>query len=221
MEPQIQETTATQPSPLGLSLNTAAVMLAFTLVFTGLMAGTYELTRDTIAASGEAQQLRLINEILPPTAYDNALLKDARELGPTPELGLAKGGKLWRARKGGQPVAAVFEVVAPDGYAGAIRLVVAVGADGSVGGVRVTGHSETPGLGDYIDPKKDKNKAAPWIAQFTGKASSSLPLERWKVKKDGGDFAYRTGATISARAVTHAVARTVAYATAQGAALYE
>jgi hypothetical protein len=29
-------------------------------------------------------------------------------------------------------------------------------------------HKETPGLGDYIEVKKDKNKARPWITQFTG-----------------------------------------------------
>lgn len=217
----MSETNLPQPSPLKLSASTAGVMLLFTLVFTGLMAGTYELTRDTIAASAEAEQLRLINEILPPASYDNALLQDVKTLGPTPELGLPKGGKVWRARKAGQPAALVFETVAPDGYAGAIRLVIAVGADGTLGGVRVTEHHETPGLGDYIDPKKDKNKTEPWIAQFVGKALSNLPLERWKVKKDAGDFAYRTGATISARAVTNAVARTVAYAQAQRDALYQ
>ncbi|MDP5240670.1 electron transport complex subunit RsxG [Uliginosibacterium sp. 31-16] len=210
-----------QPSPLKLSASTAGVMLLFTLVFTGLMAGTYELTRDTIAASAEAEQLRLINEILPPAGYDNALLQDVKILGSTPELGLPKGGKVWRARKAGQPAALVFETVAPDGYAGAVRLVIAVSADGTLGGVRVTEHHETPGLGDYIDPKKDKNKAEPWIAQFVGKTLTTLPLERWKVKKDGGDFVYRTGATISARAVTNAVARTVAYAHAQRDALYQ
>ena len=210
-----------EPSPLKLSASTAGMMLLFTLVFTGLMAGTYELTRDPIAASAKAEQLRLINEILPPESYDNALLQDVKSLGPTPELGLPKGGKVWRARKAGQPAALVFETVAPDGYAGAIRLVIAVGADGKLGGVRVTEHKETPGLGDYVDPKKDKNKTEPWIAQFVGKTSSNPVLERWKVKKDGGDFAYRSGATISARAVTNAVARTVAYAQAQRDALYQ
>jgi electron transport complex protein RnfG len=210
-----------EPTPFKLSLSTAAVMLIFTLVFTALMAGTYEATRGTIAASAEAEQLRLINEVLPPASYDNILLKDVLTLPSTPELGLSKGGKVWRARKGGQPVALVLEAIAPDGYAGAIRLVIAVMADGTVGGVRVTEHHETPGLGDYIDPKKDKDKTFPWIGQFAGKSFSAIPEARWKVKKDGGDFSYRTGATISPRAVTNAVARAVAYATAQRTALFQ
>jgi len=219
--PAPEATSAKQDSVLGLSASTAAVMLAFTLVFTGLMAGTYEATRDPIARSAAAEQLRLINDVLPPASYDNALLDDVRTLGPTPELGLPKGGKVWRARKNGQPVALVFEAIAADGYAGAIKLVIAVGADGRVGGVRVTEHRETPGLGDYIDPKKDKNKSQPWIAQFVGKTLAALPLERWKVRKDGGEFSYRTGATISPRAVTNAVARTVQFASTQRDALYQ
>jgi electron transport complex protein RnfG len=64
--------------------------------------------------------------------------------------------------------------------------------------VRVIKHKETPGLGDYIDVKK-----SPWIHQFEGKTLQT----RWKVKKDGGDIDAMAGATITARAVTEAVAR--------------
>lgn len=216
---------AKEITALRLSLSTAIVMLLFTLVFTGLMAATYEATRDDIASSAAEAQLRLINEILPPGSYDNALLEDVRELGPTPELGLPQGGKLWRARKNGQPVALVMQSIAPDGYAGQIKLVIAVMADGKIGGVRVTEHRETPGLGDYIDPKKDKDKRSPWINQFTGQPAEPSPaplqLERWTVRKDGGQFAYRAGATISARAVSRAVGRSLNFARQQGAALYE
>jgi Na+-translocating ferredoxin:NAD+ oxidoreductase subunit G len=207
----MSEPVTKQPSILGLSVSSAAVMLVFTLLFTGLMAGTYQATRTTIARSAEEEQLRLINEVLPPGSYDNTLLNDVHVLGPTPQLGLPTGGHVWRARKAGKPVALVLEVIAPDGYAGAIHLVIAVQADGTVGGVRVTEHRETPGLGDYIDPKKDKNKASPWIEQFRGRSFANLPAALWKVKKDGGEFTYRTGATISPRAVTNAVTRAVQF----------
>ncbi|WP_018610422.1 electron transport complex subunit RsxG [Uliginosibacterium gangwonense] len=220
-EPVVETPAESSPNPLKLSLSTALIMSIFTLAFTALMAGTYLSTKDTIAKSSEAQKLVLINAVLPPSAYDNQLLKDELVLGPTPELGLDAGGHIWRARKGGQPVALVMEAIAPNGYAGKIWLVISVMADGSVGGVRVTEHHETPGLGDYIDPAKDKNKTNPWINQFTGKSPATLPLERWKVKKDEGDFAYRTGATISARAVTDAVARAVRYATEHRETLYQ
>jgi len=204
-----------EPTALKISISTAIIMVAFTAVFTALMAGTYLVTRETIAKSTEEQKLRLINDVLDPKSYNNALLKDELLLGPTPELGLDSGGHVWRARKDGQAIALVMEAIAPNGYAGKIWLVVSVLADGSVGGVRVTEYHETPGLGDYIDPVKDKNKSSPWIGQFSGKSPNSLPLDRWKVKKDGGEFSYRTGATISARAVTDAVARAVSYAQAR------
>lgn len=216
----MSEPAAKQPSILGLSTSSAVMMLVFTLLFTGLMAGTYEATHTTIAKSAEEEQLRLINDVLPPSSYDNRLLQDELRLGPTPELGLGSGGHVWRARKDGKPVALVLEAVAPDGYAGAIRLVIAVLADGTVGGVRVTEYRETPGLGDYIDPKKDKNKSAPWIDQFRGKGLVTIPAERWKVKKDGGEFTYRAGATISPRAVTNAVARVLLYVQAHREELY-
>lgn len=205
---------APEPTPLKLSLSSALTMLVFTLVFTGMMAGTYEATREIISASREQEKLRLINDVLPPAAYDNLLFHDELALAAAPELGLPGGTTVWRARKNGQPVALVMEAVAPDGYAGAIRLVIAVMADGSLGGVRVTEHHETPGLGDYIDPTKDKNKTSPWIGQFTALDPARTPVARWKVAKDGGDITYRTGATISPRAVTNAVARAEAFARA-------
>ena len=110
----------------------------------------------------------------------------------------------------GQPAAALLETVAPDGYSGRIDLIVAIRADGSVSGVRVVGHRETPGLGDYIDPKKDKDKKSPWIVQFADLKAADLP--GCKVKKDGGQITYHTGATISARAVTNAVGRAARFA---------
>ena len=199
-----------EPTALGLSARTGGVMVAFTIVFTALMAFTYGTTKDQIDASAAEEKMKLISEVLPPASYDNLLLDDYAALGPTRELGLDNGGRVYRARQAGQPAALILETTAPDGYSGRIDLIVAVRADGSVSGVRAVTQRETPGLGDYIDPKKDKDKKAPWITQFTGLEAARLP--QCKVKKDGGDIAYHTGATISARAVTNAVARAARYA---------
>jgi Na+-translocating ferredoxin:NAD+ oxidoreductase subunit G len=201
----MSETTA-----LGLSARTGAVMVGFTVIFTAVMAYTYEATKTQIAASASEEKMKLLTEVLPASAYDNPLLDDYVRLGPTSELGLDDGGRIYRARKAGQPVALLVETVAPDGYSGRIELIVAVRADGSLSGVRAVAHRETPGLGDYIDPKKDKNKKSPWIMQFGELKAADIPA--CKVKKDGGQIAYHTGATISARAVTNAVARAARYA---------
>ena len=182
------------------------------MVFTAVMAFTYDATRAQIQASATEEKMKLISVVLPGATYDNALLDDYVQLGPTRELGLDEGGRVYRARKAGQPAALLLEATAPDGYSGRIDLIVAVNADGSVSGVRAVSHRETPGLGDYIDPKKDKNKKSPWITQFADLKAADLAA--CKVKKDGGQITYHTGATISARAVTNAVARAARFAAA-------
>ena len=187
------------------ALQSAGTMMIFALVFTTLMGVTHGVTRPIIAASVEAEKMKLVNEVLPAGRYDNALLNDFVMLGETPALGLdADGGKVYRARLGGAPAAMVIEAQAPDGYGGAIKLLVAVDSQERITGVRVTNHRETPGLGDYIDPRKDRNKSSPWIGQFGERPLSATQL---RVRKDGGEIDYRVGATISARAVTGAVAR--------------
>ena len=201
----MSETTA-----LGLSARTGGVMVAFTVVFTAVMAFTYDATREQIQASATEEKMKLISEVLPGATYDNALLDDYVQLGPTRELGLDEGGRVYRARKAGQPAALLLEATAPDGYSGRIDLIVAINADGSVSGVRAVSHRETPGLGDYIDPRKDRDKKSPWIAQFSDLKAADVAT--FKVKKDGGQITYHTGATISARAVTNAVGRATRFA---------
>lgn len=209
-----------EPNPARVSLRTATILLAFTLVFTALMAGAYRLSRDAITATEARAKLALINEVLSPDLYDNDPLDDAITLPPLPELGLAEPTTLYRARRENEPAALVFEAAALDGYSGEIRLLLAVRADGRLNAVRVIRHKETPGLGDYIDPRKDRDKARPWITQFSGRSLVDPPREKWRVKKDGGVFDARAGATISARAVTHATARALAWALDHADALY-
>jgi RnfABCDGE-type electron transport complex G subunit len=144
--------------------------------------------------------------------HDNDLMADAITWRRSKSLGLDDETRLWRARKERRPGGAGVRSRAPDGYSGRIGLIVAVGADGRLLAVRVTAHKETPGLGDYIDPKKDRNKARPWITQFNGLGFDSVPRDKWRVKKDGGRFDQMSGATISARAVTNASGRALAWA---------
>ena len=205
------EVSRRESSVLRISARTAAIMLAFTLVFTALMAGTYKATAPLVAASALAEKLRLIGEVLPPSLHDNDLLADGITLPPQAALGLDEETRLWRARRGGAPTALVLEAAAPDGYSGRISLILAVDANGRLLAQRVTAHKETPGLGDYIDPKKDRNKARPWITQFSNLGFDSVPRDKWRVKKDGGRFDQMSGATISARAVTNASGRALAW----------
>lgn len=220
MEPGAAPPPLPEPGALRISARTATILLTFTLAFTALMAEVYQLTKPVLDATALDAKRRTIAEVLPATAYDNDLLADAIELPPSPELGLTEPATFYRARKDGQPVALVFEAAAPDGYSGEIRLILAVRADGHLAAVRVTAHRETPGLGDYIDPKKDKNKTRPWIAQFDNRHFGETPREKWRVRKDGGAFDQRTGATISARAVTKATGKGLAWVLDRADALY-
>lgn len=195
-----------------MAVRTAAILFLFVIAFTALLSGAYLWTRPAIEASALAEKMKLLNEVLPASDYDNVLLTDTLTLPPTAELGLKEPSTLYRARKNGQPAALIFEAVAPDGYAGRIRLLIAIRADGRVSGVRVTQHKETPGLGDYVEPKKDKNKASPWITQFNGLSLASTPTKDWRVRKDGGRIDYHAGATVTPRAVTRAVHQAVLWA---------
>jgi len=196
---------------LSMSLRNALMMVIFTLAFTGLMASVYQATKEPIAASAEEEKMKLIGEVLPRGDYDNDLLKDYLDIGTPPELGLKDAGRVYRARKQGEPVAVLLEAVAPDGYSGNVGLILAVRRDGRVIAVRVTEQRETPGLGDYVDIHKDKKKDSPWITQFNEIGFAQVSQADWKLKKDGGRFAYHTGATISARAVTNATRRAVQF----------
>jgi Na+-translocating ferredoxin:NAD+ oxidoreductase subunit G len=210
-----------EPGALRISLRTATILLVFTLTFTALMAEVYQITKPVLEASAVDAKRRMIAEVLPADSYDNDLLADAIDLPATPALGLAEPTRIYRARLNGKPAALVFEAAALDGYSGEIRLILAVRADGRLAALRVTQHKETPGLGDYIDPKKDKNKSEPWISQFDNRDFTSTPREKWRVKKDGGAFDQHVGATISARAVTKAAGRAMEWSLDRGYRLYD
>ena len=199
------------PSAARMALRTAIILLVFVVAFTSLLAAAYLWTRPAIDAAAAAEKMKLIGEVLPADLYDNELLSDSRQLAPSVALGLDEESTAYLARKGGKPSALVFEAVAPDGYSGRIRLLLAVAADGTLLGVRVTQHKETPGLGDYIEPRKDKNKERPWIRQFDGLALALVADREWRVRKDGGRFDSVAGATITPSAVIKAVHKALQY----------
>lgn len=172
---------------------------------TGLTAAIDQLTKNTIADQAALQQNALFQQVIPADRYNNDLLKSCY-LVNAPELG--KGThRVYIATQGEQPVAAVLEATAPDGYSGAIQLLVGADFNGTVLGTRVTEHHETPGLGDKIELR-----ISAWITHFAGKAIKGENDAQWAVKKDGGQFDQFTGATITPRAVVNAVKRAGLYA---------
>jgi electron transport complex protein RnfG len=185
---------------------TTIILLMFAIIGTTLVAVTYEGTRDQIAANERATLLRKLHRLIAPEQHDNVLLEDVLAVRDVTLLGTDEPVTVYRARKDGKPVSLVIETIAPDGYSGTIRLLVGINIDGSLSGVRVVGHRETPGLGDAIDETRSD-----WIHVFDGKSLDNPEAAGWAVRKDGGSFDQLTGATITPRAVVKAVRNALLY----------
>lgn len=181
------------------------VLGLFAIVTVGAVTLLQQFTDERIQASERAAQLRALNEILPRDSYDNQLLDYAVDV-HHPLLGTKRPLPAYIAIKDGKPSAVILQALAPDGYSGAIHLLIGVRADGRIAGVRVVAHRETPGLGDKIELAKSS-----WIRSFEDRSLTNPHESGWAVKKDRGQFDQFAGATITPRAVVGAVHRALQY----------
>ena len=175
------------------------LVLVLTLIAAGaglILSLVEGMTREPIAEQRRLETLRALSAVLPPA--DNSPDQDTVSL----ITGQDKRGRdvprtFFRGRQAATVSGVAFKVVAPDGYSGNIAIMVGVDPQGTVTGLEILTHAETPGLGDKI--------TQPWFKEmFKGR---SLENADWRVKKDGGEFDQITGATISPRAVVGAVRR--------------
>jgi len=191
-------------------------LFLFAVAGSGLVAYTHDNTAARIADNQRRALLKSLNELVPGDQYDNDIYTDILYVQNSELLGTDESVPVYRARKGGWPVAAVLAPIAPDGYNGEIRLLVAIRLDGTLAGVRVVQHRETPGLGDHVEAERSD-----WILGFAGKSLQNPGKGSWKVKRDGGVFDQFTGATITPRAVVTAVKKALLYYKAQGDRLFK
>ena len=182
---------------LGLFALGAALLLALVNLATG-----ERIAEQRLAAEREA-----LAAVLPPTRHDNDLLAAAFPLEPAsdaweqlPLLGLTTTRQAYRSQLDGRYNGVILPVETAQGYSGTILLLVGISAEGSLTGVRVLQHNETPGLGDKVELRKDD-----WILGFDGLSLRNPATNGWQVKKDGGQFDQFVGATITPRAVVGAV----------------
>lgn len=192
----------------------AGILAAFAVFGVGVVAVTYGMTTPLIAANERAAVLREVRAILPAGELDNDPVEDRVEISDPRRLG-AQVTQVYRARRDGEVVAVILDPVVANGYSGPIRLLVSVLADGTLGGVRVLSHRETPGLGDRIELTRSD-----WILGFSGRSLGNPPAEDWEVRRDGGAFDQFTGATITPRAVVRAVRGALELVAEQRAALF-
>ena len=185
---------------------TASAMIIFSLVASAALSISYFLTKTPIEESDARAKRMFLNQVVPSNLYDNNLVKDTISAEPNPLIGNKKNIDIYRAKKNNQVVAVIIETIAPDGYSGEIKTLVGIGQKDKILGVRVITHKETPGLGDYIEVDKSH-----WIKNFNLKSLDEMGEKEWAVKKDGGDFDYVSGATITSRAVVKSTYKSLLY----------
>jgi len=194
--------------------------LLLLITLTALIAGvlitlSHELSRERIAANQRERLLATLHEIIDPTLHDNDIEASRRFVTSADLLGTTEPIEVFLATDNGRPVAAVFSTVARLGYNGPINLLVGVTVDGTVTGVRVTRHRETPGLGDAIEIARST-----WIDGFSATRLDAPVLADWRVTKDGGHFDSITGATVTPRVIVEAVRNTLIYVRDYGPELF-
>ena len=182
----------------------AKVLALFAIVLTAIVGLVSEATKGRIAAQEQAQLLKVLHSIIPPKLHNNDIYQDCKII-VDPLLGKEKQ-TAYLAKYNDKPIAVALTATAPDGYNGNINLIVAINVNGSISGVRVLKHQETPGLGDKVEIRK-----SPWINSFSGKPLPDENDSQWAVNKDGGMFDQFTGATITPRAVVKAVKKVALY----------
>ena len=182
------------------------VLVLLAAGLTAVIAVVAGITRERIVHNEQAWITQRLDALVPPAMHDNDLLADSIAVTSPDLLGSAQPVRIYRARRGGAPVAALIRAIAPDGYRGPIELLVAIDHDGRLIGVQVIRHNETPGLGDAFE-----SRDVHWLDRFRGRSLTDPPTQRWTVRRDGGDFDAFTGATITPRAIIKAVRNALDY----------
>jgi len=158
------------------------ICLAATLV----LAVTYEVTKPKIEEQLKVEERAALKSIMP--SADSFKEKSL------------DGIEYFDALRGDAVIGYCVRVVA-SGYNGYIRMIAGVDSNGTIQGVAVLEHSETPGLGAKINEIRP-GESEPWfLKQFKGKNADTIAIKK--------NIDAITGATISSKAVTDAIRKTV------------
>ncbi|MEM9404083.1 MAG: electron transport complex subunit RsxG [Pseudomonadota bacterium] len=186
--------------------SSALVLAVLAVACIALVELTHDLTREQIEANEQAFLEESLRPVLAGIDYDGAL-SDSTLIIPVPhDLPGNQPATVYRIFEDNAPLAALFVVVARDGYAGPIRLLIGITSDGRITRARVIEHRETPGLGDRIEADKSD-----WMNIFDGRSLQDPNEDNWKIRRDGGDFDQLSGASITSRAVVKALRETLIY----------
>ena len=187
------------------TLQAGLILGGFGVLGALLVSATEMQTRGVIQNNERMSLLSQLHELVPQAEVDNDFLQHPLTL-DAPEFLGASDTQAYLGMRRNALAAVVFEATIPNGYAGPIQMLVAIGGKGVLKGVRVVSHSETPGLGDKIELDRSD-----WVLGFDGKSLGNPDASRWKVKKDGGVFDQFTGATITPRAIVESIRKVLLY----------
>ncbi len=181
-------------------IRNAASLALVAVMGTTLLVGVDRLTKAPIAEQEKRAILDQLGQLVSPDLYDNEIQQDLFSFQDEVYFPGGQTVVTYRARLDGKAVAVVLKIAAVNGYNGKINLLVGINENGTLCGVRVTSHKETPGLGDAIEVERND-----WILGFLGRALDKPPPDGWAVRRDGGEIDQFTGATVTPRAVVEAV----------------
>jgi len=200
------------------SIGLSGFLLALFAAVTSIAIGwTYLSTKSQIDLEVRRAEARQLLEIFPADTHDNEMVDDTFTIdAETSLLGIRVARQGYRVRLNDEVIGVILPTTARDGYSGDIRALVGIRRDGTVAGIRVVAHRETPGLGDKVDIRKSD-----WITDFNQRSLDDPTPPGWNVKKDGGVFDQFTGATVTPRAVILATRRALEYANLHTASLFE
>lgn len=181
---------------------TTLILLA--LLSGGLLITVQQLAEPRIEQQRQAAAERRLLDLLPAGSYDNHPLNQPIALPAGGLLGNPTAEPAYQARLSGQLNAVLLPVTA-SGYAGPIKLLVAISADGRLLSSKVLQQQETPGLGDKLE-----RQHSPWLQGFDGKSLSDGEVS-WTLRAENGQIDQIAGATVTSRAATDALQRALRF----------
>lgn len=168
----------------------AVVLLLISAVAAACLGVVSEITKEPIRVQNEKTLNESMQAVMPEASTFEQL-----DVEPTGTI-----TAVYQADNGGYVL-----TTQPSGFGGVVNTMVGIDADGVITGLRVTGHSETPGLGA-------KSTEPSFYEQFTGKSGSVA------VTKDGGEIVPITSSTITSRAVCAGAQEALDWVAANGGA---
>ena len=181
-----------QESTLMYILRLTVTLLLICAVVALALAGVNAITKDQIADVKAEKTRKAIAQVLGDNSHS------PEEIPFTDESGMVR--RVYRAifpAPGTEPGYEYAVEVSPNGFGGAISMMVGISAEGKVLGISIISHAETPGLGAVASADTDKGVA--FRDQFQG-LISGITIGNGENQIDA-----LSGATISSQAIVDGV----------------